>query len=92
MQVPFAADPRSVQGGLACHLPYVDAHLADVAPDEGREARWHYIHRTDLQYAQSFPLKGGVEWVRELESQQKMMKDMMKDGSDQRMDRKGKNT
>ena len=66
MQVPLAADPRSVQGGLACHLPYVDAHLADVAPDEGREARWHYIHRTDLQYAQSFPLTGGVEWVREL--------------------------
>lgn len=54
VQVPAAADPRSVQGGLACHLPYVDAHLADVA----EEGRWHYIHRTDLQYAHSFPLKG----------------------------------
>ena len=55
VQVPFAADSRSVQGGLACHLPYVDAHLADVAG----EGRWHYIHRTDLQYAHSFPLEGG---------------------------------
>ena len=85
MQVPAAADPRSVQGGLACHLPYVDAHLADVA----EEGRWHYIHRTDLQYAHSFPLKGGgwmgldgVGWgwmgldgVRELETQHKMMND-----------------
>lgn len=55
VQVPAAADFRSVQGGLACHLPYVDAHLADVA----EEGKWHYIHRTDLQYAHSFPLKGG---------------------------------
>ncbi|CAK9071679.1 unnamed protein product [Durusdinium trenchii] len=57
VQVPAAADVRSVQGGLACHLPYIDAHLADVAFN-GNEASWHYIHRTDLQYAQSFPLKG----------------------------------
>ena len=26
--------------------------------DRGGEDRWHYIHRTDVQYAHSFPLKG----------------------------------
>ncbi|CAE8593940.1 unnamed protein product [Polarella glacialis] len=55
-QVPAAADRRSVDGGLACYLPYVDGHLADVVPHE--PDRWHYIHRTDLQYAHSFPLSG----------------------------------
>ncbi|CAJ1432550.1 unnamed protein product [Effrenium voratum] len=56
-QAPAAADTRSVHGGLACYLPYIDAHLADVMPtSNGQE--WHYIHRTDLQYAHSFPLQG----------------------------------
>ena len=56
-QAPAAADTRSVHGGLACYLPYIDAHLADVMPNSNGQ-EWHYIHRTDLQYAHSFPLQG----------------------------------
>ena len=62
VQVPAAADVRSVQGGLACHLPYIDAHLADVAQRNAFGESWHYIHRTDLQYAYSFPLEGVLKW------------------------------
>lgn len=47
-----------VHGGLACLLPFVDAHLADVA-SSGVE--WNYIHRTELQYAKNFPLRGGEQ-------------------------------
>ncbi|CAE7339206.1 ANK3 [Symbiodinium microadriaticum] len=54
LQVPAAADLRSVDGGLACHLPYIDAHLAD----RSSASDWHYIHRTELRYAKSFPLTG----------------------------------
>ena len=54
LQIPAAADLRSVDGGLACHLPYIDAHLADRSSAQD----WHYIHRTELRYAQSFPLGG----------------------------------
>ena len=51
--VPAAADARASHG-LACHLPYVDAHLADHA----EPTLWRYIHRTELVYAQSFALSG----------------------------------
>lgn len=57
IQIPAAADIRSMDGGLACYLPYVDGHLADIAPGPIAD-QWHYIHRTDLQYAHSFPLRG----------------------------------
>ena len=53
LHVPAAADSRASHG-LACHLPYVDAHLADRKDKE----KWHYIHRTELVYAQSFALSG----------------------------------
>lgn len=53
--VTAEADVRSVDGWLSCRAPYIDGHLADLAPGDDR---WHYIHRTDTRYAMSFPLRG----------------------------------
>lgn len=53
--VTAEADVRSVDAWLSCRAPYIDGHLADLAPGDDR---WHYIHRTDTRYAMSFPLRG----------------------------------
>eukprot|EP00747_Dinoflagellata_sp_TGD_P171089 gnl/TRDRNA2_/TRDRNA2_204280_c0_seq1.p1 gnl/TRDRNA2_/TRDRNA2_204280_c0~~gnl/TRDRNA2_/TRDRNA2_204280_c0_seq1.p1 ORF type:complete len:389 (+),score=47.06 gnl/TRDRNA2_/TRDRNA2_204280_c0_seq1:149-1168(+) len=56
VHAPPVADGRSVDGWLACAVPYVDIHLAGLAPMQAD--RWHYIYRTDKRYAISFPLGG----------------------------------
>merc|ERR1711957_563046 len=61
VQIPASADRKSVDGGLACLLPYLDVHLVDIVP--GDFSRWNYIHKTDLQYFKTYPTAGVLVWT-----------------------------